>query len=853
MSPRQFFKIFTFILVIGCLALLTLLLSTSTLHPTYAQQSSAIESDDSQVLQIGTWNSLSVVDASGDSYLYSSGSSGDALTLEFEGTSVEIVYVTNPNFGDFAIEIDNSLHRTVVTASETTTYQNHAVVNYLEEGTHTLRVYSVSGVIAIDSFIANPTNSRIEAAQQEAAPTLTSPSGTITSPTSTFVWSDVAGTTWYHFYLTSPTGVILDAWYDKTNSILSCNGATCTVSPPVTLVNGSYTWYVAALVAGGNSDWSAPTNFTLDVPAPGAITKTAPAHQSTVTTTNVTFTWNHDPNTVWYNLAMGTTNTWYAAASVCTSTCTVNQTLSNGNYVWYVQPWGPGGLGSWGSPSSFTLEIPKPGIITKTAPIGTITDPTPDFSWQKDANSIWYHVVITTPSGSALYDLWYADSTVCTGGNCSISSPGTFVGAFKWYVHGWGPGGSGPWGSPTDFAFNVTLISPTSNIDGRNPTFTWSDLGAETTQYQIYVTPTDSSSYYLKTLQANAVCNGTNCSHSTGITLLSSKSYNWFIQPIGTYGSGAWSSPQGFGIDPVTPNPPSIAGCQILPNDNIWNTPIDTLPVDPNSSLYINTIGANKGLHMDFGSGVWPPGSNAPIGIPYTDVPSTQQTVPITFTYDDESDPGPYPIPTNAPIEGGPNATGDRHVIVLERDNCLLYEVFYAFPQNGGTSWTGGSGAIWDLTSNTIRGQLGWTSADAAGLPILPGLVTYEEVASGEINHAIRFTVPQTRNTYVWPATHQASSLSGVQYPPMGQRFRLKANFDISGYSQEAQVILQAMKTYGIILADNGSSWYISGAPSESWDNDILHEMDNVLGSNFEAVNVSSLMVNPLSGQIQSP
>ncbi len=256
---------------------------------------------------------------------------------------------------------------------------------------------------------------------------------------------------------------------------------------------------------------------------------------------------------------------------------------------------------------------------------------------------------------------------------------------------------------------------------------------------------------------------------------------------------------------------------------------------------------------MDFGSGVWPPGSGAPIGIPYIDVPDTQPTVPITFDYDDESDPGPYPIPTDAPIEGGPNATGDRHVIVLERDNCLLYEVFYAFPQNGGTSWTGGSGAIWDLTSNTIRGELGWTSADAAGLPILPGLVTYEEVASGEINHAIRFTVPQTRNTYVWPATHQASSLSGVQYPPMGQRFRLKANFDISGYSEEAQVILQAMKTYGIILADNGSAWYISGAPSESWDNDILHEMDNVLGSNFEAVNVSSLMVDPLSGQIQSP
>ena len=291
--------------------------------------------------------------------------------------------------------------------------------------------------------------------------------------------------------------------------------------------------------------------------------------------------------------------------------------------------------------------------------------------------------------------------------------------------------------------------------------------------------------------------------------------------------------------------------CPILPADNIWNRRIDDMPVAANSAAYVETIGATRTLHADFGSGVWPPGSNSPIGIPFVEVDADQPLVAINYTaYGNESDPGPWPVPADAPIEGGPDAAGDRHVLVLDREGCMLYELFYAFPQGDG-SWNASSGAKYDLRSNALRPD-GWTSADAAGLPILPGLVTYDEVASGEITHAIRFTAPQTRKDHVWPARHDASSLTGSQYPPMGQRFRLKAEFDISGYSPEIQVILTAMKRYGLVLADNGSAWFISGAPDERWDNDMLHEWDDIPGSAFEAVDVSSLMVDPDSGQVGS-
>ena len=288
----------------------------------------------------------------------------------------------------------------------------------------------------------------------------------------------------------------------------------------------------------------------------------------------------------------------------------------------------------------------------------------------------------------------------------------------------------------------------------------------------------------------------------------------------------------------------TISGCSLFPTNNIWNVPVDQLPLDTNSAAYVTTIGAGAFVHADFGSGLWDGG---PIGIPYVVVDGTQPLVNVTFDYSDESDPGPYPIPSNAPIEGGSQSTGDRHVLVVNNSHCLLYELWDAHPLSGG-SWHAGSGAIFDLTSNSLR-PAGWTSADAAGLPILPGLVNYDEVASGAIRHAIRFTAPQTRDAYVWPARHEASSLTGLQYPPMGQRFRLKADFDISSYSPTNQMILQALKTYGMILADNGSSWYLSGVPDDRWDNDDLHQLGQIPGSSFEAVDVSSLMIDPDSGQ----
>lgn len=291
---------------------------------------------------------------------------------------------------------------------------------------------------------------------------------------------------------------------------------------------------------------------------------------------------------------------------------------------------------------------------------------------------------------------------------------------------------------------------------------------------------------------------------------------------------------------------PQIGPCPSLPPDNIWNARVDTLPVDPNSNAYIQTIGASTGLHADFGAGEWDGG---PIGIPFDFVDGSQPFVNVTFDYADESDPGPYPIPPNASIEGGPNSDGDRHVLAVDTTHCVLYELYYAWPQSDG-SWEAGSGAIFNLNSNALRPDE-WTSADAAGLPILPGLVRYDEVNAGEIRHAIRFTAPQTRAAHVWPARHDASNLTGQQYPPMGQRFRLKADFDISAFSPPAQVILRAMQVYGIILADNGSAWYLSGAPDERWDNDILHELSQVHGADFEAVDVSSLMLDPDSGQVK--
>lgn len=289
----------------------------------------------------------------------------------------------------------------------------------------------------------------------------------------------------------------------------------------------------------------------------------------------------------------------------------------------------------------------------------------------------------------------------------------------------------------------------------------------------------------------------------------------------------------------------TIGGCSVLPANNIWNAAIDTLPVASNSATLVNTIGASVRVHADFGSGLY---QGAPIGIPFVTVPGSQPKYPATFEYDDESDAGPYAVPLNAPIEGGSQSSGDRHAIAIDTTNCILYELYSAYPQ--AASWQAGSGAIYDLRSNALR-PAGWTSADAAGLPIFPGLVRYDEVAAGEIRHAIRLTVPQTRRAYVWPARHFASSLTDAKYPPMGQRFRLRANFPVTNYPADVQVILRAMQKYGLILADNGSAWFISGAPDDRWNNDNLARLHTVVGSDFEAVDASGLMVDPNSGQVR--
>jgi hypothetical protein len=298
-----------------------------------------------------------------------------------------------------------------------------------------------------------------------------------------------------------------------------------------------------------------------------------------------------------------------------------------------------------------------------------------------------------------------------------------------------------------------------------------------------------------------------------------------------------------FGASVARAQAPTVGTCAVLPADNIWNTPVDQLPVSPSSSTYVNTIGATTGVHADFGSGLWDGG---PIGIPFVTVPGTQTKYPASFDYADESDLGPYAIPLNAPIEGGSASTGDRHAISIDVDHCILSELYSAYPQTA--SWKAGSGAIYDLLSNALR-VASWTSADAAGLPIFPGLVRYDEVAAGEIRHALRFTVPKTQKAYVWPARHYASSLTGAQYPPMGVRFRLRANFDISSFSPANQVILRALQKYGMMIADNGSAWFLSGAPDSRWNNDELHDLGRIHGSDFEAVDVAGLMITSDSGQ----
>ena len=285
-----------------------------------------------------------------------------------------------------------------------------------------------------------------------------------------------------------------------------------------------------------------------------------------------------------------------------------------------------------------------------------------------------------------------------------------------------------------------------------------------------------------------------------------------------------------------SPTLPGAPGCTVFPPDNPWNQRVDRLPVATNSAQLIARIGLDDPVHPDFGT-VY---DGAPNGIPYAIVSNRTRRVPVRFQYASESDGHDYPLPPNVPIEGGPKSSGDRHVIVVNRDTCTDYELYAAYPHGGGTTWTAGSGAIFNLRSDKLR-PAGWTSADAAGLPILAGLAIYGQVAAGTIGHALRFTAPCTGDRYVYPARHIAASCTGPDAPPMGLRVRLKAGVPIAHLPYQARVVAQALKQYGMILADNGSPWYISGAPNPRWNNDALHELDQLTGRDFQVVNTSSL------------
>jgi hypothetical protein len=280
-----------------------------------------------------------------------------------------------------------------------------------------------------------------------------------------------------------------------------------------------------------------------------------------------------------------------------------------------------------------------------------------------------------------------------------------------------------------------------------------------------------------------------------------------------------------------------VAGCPVFPANNPWNQRVDRLPVASDSARMIASIGPGAPVHPDFGSGLY---NGEPIGIPFAIVSSHTRRVPVSFQYASESDRGRYPLPRAVPIEGGYGSTGDRHVIVVDRSSCLDYELFAAYPHDGGRRWSAGSGAIFNLRSNHLR-PAGWTSADAAGLPILPGLARYSDLAAGQLDHALRFTAPCTAARYVYPARHEASTCSGASLPPMGLRVRLKASVNVSALPYQARVVAVALKRYGMILADNGSPWFISGAPDRRWNNDALHLLGRLTGRDFEVVDTSSL------------
>ena len=439
---------------------------------------------------------------------------------------------------------------------------------------------------------------------------------------------------------------------------------------------------------------------------------------------------------------------------------------------------------SWSVTDATTLSISGVGTVTGTS-------------------------TTVAPTNTTVYTLTATNSYGSTTANVTVTVNGTSGSA------------------PTITSFTA---SPSSIQSGQSSTLSWSVSNATTLSIAGIGTVTGTSRSVSPTTTTTYTLTATNTTGSTTATAtvtVSSTSTSLH------YGSMA-TADLGIGAN--------LNGAIPFPADNAWNTDISSAPVDANSANIIATIGNTTALHADFGAGTY---NGAKIGIPYVIVPGTQAKVAIVFNaYGDESDPGPYPVPPNAPIEGEPNA-GDRHVLVIDRDNNRLYEMGNSYKQTD-NSWLAYAGAIFHLDSNNVRpgGQAGWTSADAAGLPIFPGLVRYEEASSGTIAHALRFTVASSRKAYVPPATHWASSNTSTSQPPMGMRVRLKASFVIpSNFSTESKAILQAMKKYGMFVADNGQNWFITGAPDERWNNDALRtELGSVKGSDFEVIRMDGLV-----------
>lgn len=390
-------------------------------------------------------------------------------------------------------------------------------------------------------------------------------------------------------------------------------------------------------------------------------------------------------------------------------------------------------------------------------------------------------------------------------------------------------------------ASNVTLMNPTPTITGINP------AAMNTGNFTLVVTGSKFVSGARVLLNGSALSTTVNSETQLTATGNAASTGTYSVSVQNPDPGSSTSSSVNLTVNGATQTAScsgmalgqgaSLNGFRPFPDDNLWNKDISGSPVDVNSNAIINFIGTGVGVHADFGAGQY---QGSTIGIPYSVVGAQQSLTPINYqAYGDESDPGPMPISLNAPIEGYPNpGTGDRHVLVLDNANCFLYELFSSYPQSA--AWNADSGAVWDLLVDERR-PWAWTSADAAGLPIFPGLVRYDEVAAGQIRHAIRFTVSKSKAAMTPPASHWAANSTDPNAPPMGMRLRLKASFNVSSYSTANQVILAAMKKYGLILADNGSSMFISGAPDDRWDNNDLHNLGNVKASDFEAVQISPL------------